>query len=186
MQESVGGRSGVGSDRAGSFTALYRDHVDRVHAYLARRAAPDVADEVVSDVFLVAWQRLDAVPAGRELPWLYGVARNCLANRVRADHRRDGRERASGDDAQVLMPDFAGGIAERDALRSAMATLTDSDREILMLVAWEDLTPAEAAQALGITATSARVRLHRARDRFARAYRGGLEDADSELTEVPR
>jgi DNA-directed RNA polymerase specialized sigma24 family protein len=67
--------------------SLYRAHASSVPAYARRRlASPARADDIVSDVFLVVWRRLDEVP-GEPRPWRYGVARRALANRRRGEHR---------------------------------------------------------------------------------------------------
>ena len=68
--------------------AIYRAHAREVHAYCLRRASRDEAKDATSDVFLVAWRRIEDVPTGDEaLPWLLGVARNVLANRRRSLRR---------------------------------------------------------------------------------------------------
>src|SRR5918911_48988 len=79
------------------FARLYEEHSGRVLAYALRRAAPDVAADVVAETFLVAWRRFDDVPA-EPLPWLLGVARRVLANRRRSERRLERvRERAAGE-----------------------------------------------------------------------------------------
>ena len=76
------------SERAARFEAMFDQHAGRVYAYAARRSTPDVANEVVSETFLIAWRKLDAVPAD-PLPWLLNVTRKVLANRRRSDQRRE-------------------------------------------------------------------------------------------------
>jgi len=72
------------------FEALYRAHARQVHGYCLRRTSSEEAKDATSEVFVVAWRRFDDVPRGDEaLPWLYGVARNILANRARSFRRRD-------------------------------------------------------------------------------------------------
>lgn len=71
-------------DPEARFEDLYRSHAPRVMAYVLRRTEPAQADDVVADVFLVAWRRLDRVPA-EPLPWLLGVARKQLAQALAAD-----------------------------------------------------------------------------------------------------
>src|SRR5215203_3302848 len=70
------------------FDTLYDRHRVALVAYCRRRVARDVVDDVMADVFLSAWRRIDHIPAGAELPWLYGVARNVVANHRRSDTRR--------------------------------------------------------------------------------------------------
>ena len=106
------------------------------------------------------------------LPWLLGVARNVRANLRRGDRRRDalverlGPEAASGGD--IAVP-----LAERDALRAALAGLSETDREILLLAAWDDLDRGEIARALGCTRANVAVRLFRARRRLEAALAAG-------------
>lgn len=151
-------------DADARFEQLYRAHAGRVRAYALRRTTPAAADDVVADVFLVAWRRLTDVP-DQPLPWLLGVARRVLANRRRADSRSAAlTQRMAADHApQPAAPD----VDER-AL-AALATLSDPDRELLMLIAWDELDQAEVASTLGVRRNTVAVRLHRARQRFAAA-----------------
>jgi RNA polymerase sigma factor (sigma-70 family) len=150
------------------FTKLYRDHGRAVLSYALRRveAREDAAD-VVAETFLVAWRRFDEVPigAGARL-WLYGVARLVLANLSRAERRRTrlGARLAEALRTEVVAPPEPRGEAA-EVLR-AVAELGDEDRELLLLVTWEELSPSEAARVLGISALAARSRLHRARRRL--------------------
>lgn len=147
------------------FEALYRSHAGRVRAYVLRRIADEAADDVVADVFLVAWRRLDAVPA-EPLPWLLGTARRVLANRRRSQQRAFAlRDRLVSQPASGAAA--PAGVDHRVA--GALAELSERDRELLMLIAWEGLSVTEAAEALGVRPGTVAVRLHRARQRFARA-----------------
>jgi RNA polymerase sigma factor (sigma-70 family) len=146
---------------------LYERHAVAVHRYLARRAGTEAADDLLAEVFVAALgARKRVVPhaSGSALPWLYGIA----ANTLRA-HLRRGRLMAPTQDRDVVdwdaVDDRLDAGARRSELRSALATLTPSERELLLLVAWEGLTPTEAATALGLTPVAARSRLHRARTR---------------------
>lgn len=159
-------------ERSERFEAIYRRHVDAVHAYARRRAPASLAEEVVAETFLVCWRRLDRVPA-EELPWLYGVARRTLANLRRAERRRQAGERP-------LRPEEAAPAVVDERLRDALAELGARDRELLALVAWEGLSLAEAAVALGCSHVACRVRFHRAKRRLA-----GLLDPDDGLLPRP-
>src|SRR5262249_12019776 len=86
--ETGGPVQGSGDDKEARFTALYERHYGDVLRYAARRAGPEAAAEVAAETFLTAWRRLDAVPAGEPLPWLYVTARQCLANELRKQERR--------------------------------------------------------------------------------------------------
>ena len=132
-------------------------HVDR-----------DTAQEVVSETFLVAWRRLADVP-GEPLPWLLVVARNTIANHRRSHHRARllATEVARLEHVMPRTSDATDGlVAERDALLRALARLTMREREALLLVAWDGLTPADAAAVARCSPATFRVRLHRARRRL--------------------
>jgi RNA polymerase sigma-70 factor (ECF subfamily) len=157
----------VRSDRT-AFEALFRTHVGAVHAYALRRSDPATADDVVADTFLVCWRKFDRVPE-EPLPWLYAVARRCLANRLRAVRRK--RARATPASAHQLDPTadtYEQRSHARDVL-AALAQLPPKEREALQLCAWEGLSPADAARVAGCTAAAFRVRLHRGRRRLAAA-----------------
>ncbi|RAY14973.1 RNA polymerase [Actinomadura craniellae] len=156
------------ADDAEHFTAIYDACRQRVWAYAVSRAGRQVADEVVSETFAIAWRRLADVP-DPPLPWLLGVARNVLRDNFRAEVRRESlaAELASWDAA--VQEDIADQVADRLAIVRALAALGEDDREVLLLVAWQGMAPRDAARVLGCSATALRVRLHRARRRLARA-----------------
>lgn len=130
-------------------------------------------EDLVAATFEVAWRRLDRVPAGDEaLPWLLAVARNHLRNH----RRRLARDRALLE--QLPAPEHAHlRLAEQAGwreIRAALDALSPADRDLVLLVAWDELTPAQAAAVLGISPGAARTRLHRARARLAQTLgRGG-------------
>jgi RNA polymerase sigma-70 factor (ECF subfamily) len=142
----------------------------RVWAYAASRVGSQLADEVVSETFTVAWRRFSDMPASA-LPWLLGVARNVIRDSVRADRRRDSLQAELLTWVEESVGDIADGVADRITMRHALAGLSDADREVLTLVAWQDLSPRDAAHVIGCTAAAFRVRLHRARKRLAVALR---------------
>jgi RNA polymerase sigma-70 factor (ECF subfamily) len=132
------------SDRA-AFESLFRAHVGAVHAYALRRSDAATADEVVADTFLVCWRRLDRVPDDA-LPWLYAVARRCLANRLRSGRR----DRARSAPVPAVAADQTADTYEQQArareVLTALAALPAKEREALQLCAWEGLSPADAAR----------------------------------------
>lgn len=151
-------------DREERFSRLAREHGDAVYRYLRRRFqscdATD-AEDLLSDVMAVAWRRLDDIPHGAELPWLFGVARRRLSN---ARHRSSRRDRI----AAPMRPRAASASAEDEAvadlsLRAALDRLPDKEREALTLTAWEGLSPEELAIALDISVNAAAVRLSKAK-----------------------
>ena len=139
------------------FEQIYAEHADAVRAYVRRRAPEDVVDDVVGEIFLVCWRKLDRVP-GEALPWLYAVARKTLAN----DRRRRARRRTF-----PSMWSTQPGAGRRPVLAAAFAELSDTDREVLRLVAWEGLSLRDAARVLDCSAVACRVRYHRAKSRLA-------------------
>ena len=169
-------------DERTRFERLYRAHASSVRAYARRRLTSEaLADDVVSDVFLVVWRRLDDVPP-EPRPWLYGIARRALANRRRGERRTAAlRERITSERREdAAAPDENGRVLR------ALARLSEPDRELLLLVAWEGLEPAELAQALEARPGTIAVRLHRARRRFADALEAEDRIQDTPPTEAFR
>jgi RNA polymerase sigma factor (sigma-70 family) len=152
---------------------LYERHAVAVFRYLARRAGPPVAEDLLSEVFIAALSASSRVvkhDSGSALPWLYGIALNVLRRHFRQQQAHGGVTGDAGMDWDAVDARLDA-WAERGRLRAALAGLSDSDRELLLLVAWEGLTHAEAAAALGISQVAARSRLHRARTRALKALR---------------
>jgi RNA polymerase sigma-70 factor (ECF subfamily) len=157
------------------FTALYDAHHRQVYAYVVSKAGRHLADEVVSDTFTVAWRRFRDLP-DPALPWLLGVARNLLHEQARSARSRESLAaelRTWAGTQEWVQTDPADVVAERAAVRAALAGLGDEDRELLTLVAWHGLSTAQAAQVVGCSSATYSVRLHRARKRLEQA----LEDA---------
>jgi RNA polymerase sigma-70 factor (ECF subfamily) len=155
-----GSQPGVG---AASFGELVDAHHARLYAFARRRVADEASiEDVLADTFLVAWRRRSEIPEPA-LPWLYGV---CL--RTIATHRRAARRRTRLWSRLAAQPREAGRDpadvqAERSEINRAFARLSEGERETLRLIAWDGLTTAEAADVLGITPSTFRVRFHRAR-----------------------
>lgn len=151
------------------FDELFRTHAAAVFAFARRRTSAEEADEVVSETFLVAWRRLTEVP-DEPRAWLLGVARNCLLNRARTDRRQRGVQArlVSIAPTGATTPTPAATPAIDAALLEALAGLPASERDALTLLAWDELTPDEAAEVLGCSRAALYVRLHRARRRLRR------------------
>jgi RNA polymerase sigma-70 factor (ECF subfamily) len=154
------------------FAALYAAYHPHVFGYVLRRCdqAEDAAD-AIAETFLVAWRRLDRAPADDAVKlWLYGISRRVLANQRRGDRRRAAlSERLQAELAAQPMPLSAGyerSLGQDAGLRDALLTLSDEDRELLLLEAWEELDSAQIGAVLGCSAGAARTRLHRARKRL--------------------
>jgi RNA polymerase sigma-70 factor (ECF subfamily) len=153
------------ADHGTRFDALFAAHFAAVRAYVVRRSGAAPVDDVLSETFLVAWRRLDAVPEDA-LPWLLGVARRVLANQRRGDARRAALiDRLSSMASRSRGVEPVGDVF--GSLRDAIATLSAPEREALLLVAWEGLEPQRAARVVGCTPSAFRARLYRARRRLA-------------------
>jgi RNA polymerase sigma-70 factor, ECF subfamily len=164
-----------GVPRERVFIALYERHYAAVLAYARRRVAHESdARDVAAETFLVAWRRLDEAEH-RGLPWLFRTAQLTVANLERS-HRRSQRtiSRLQSWVAAEPVPDHAEGHAERQRLASALLALSEADRELLLLVLWEQLAVREAAEVLAVAPGTAAVRLHRAKRRL----RAALVEAD--------
>ncbi|MEV0378749.1 sigma-70 family RNA polymerase sigma factor [Nonomuraea sp. NPDC050643] len=160
----------MGDDPEGRFEEIYASSYRPLLGYALRRCPdPDDAADVVAETFLVAWRRLTEIPEGDEARlWLFGVARKVLANLRRGERRHERRTAAlRGQLAAVpLAADPAG--QDLSQMGRVFRALSEDDREVLALVAWERLDPGQIATVLGISRNAVRVRLYRARKRFAR------------------
>lgn len=146
---------------------MYRQYDRRVLGYALRRAPVEVAKDAVADTFLAAWRRFDDLP-NDPLPWLLEATRRTLANQRRSSWRQVRlAERLVEDD--IFRPESPV-TAEIDDVEIGIAfqRLSTEDREALALIAWEGLTPSQAARSVGCTDVAFRVRLHRARRRLER------------------
>ncbi|BBH67556.1 DNA-directed RNA polymerase sigma-70 factor [Actinoplanes sp. OR16] len=157
--------------REARFRALYADTYDDVLRFAQRRVDHSHAEDVVADAFLVAWRRFAEAPHRDDdlRAWLFGVARNCLLNARRGADRRSALAVRLADADPVVdpVPDL------RLDLAAAWKRLSPAEQEALALAVFEDLTSAQAARVIGISATAYRLRLLRAR----RALRRHLEPA---------
>jgi RNA polymerase sigma-70 factor (ECF subfamily) len=147
------------------FVELYERTYAGVLRYARRRVDDDAARDVAAETFLVAWRRLDGIPA-EPLPWLYGVARGILANESRRSRRHDRTAKRIAASSRNVPADQSDRVGETALVAAALATLSESDREVISLVAWEGLEAGAAAQAVGCSAGAFAVRLHRARKRL--------------------
>ncbi len=165
-----------------AFAILYDRHAAPLHRYVARRLGEGVADDIVADTFLAAFgnrARFDPRASSDARPWLYGIAANLIGKHTRSEVRMLRAYARTGADPvltqQATFEDASSrvdsAIATRDLAR-ALATLAKGDREVLLLIAWADLSYAEVATALGIPVGTVRSRLNRARIRV-RAALGG-------------
>ena len=158
------------ADDRDRFERIYRENFRAVLRFAAARIDPERAKDVAAETFLIAWRRLDDVPA-EPRPWLLGVARRVIAGQFRSESRRAAlAARLQVTHGRGAGPaDLAGALADRDEVLNAFAMLRENDREVLRLVTWDGLSAAEAAVVLGVSRLAFAVRLHRARRRLERA-----------------
>nr|WP_184943607.1 RNA polymerase sigma factor [Planomonospora venezuelensis] len=157
------------------FAGLFDRHADEIHRYAARRL-DDVttADDVTAETFLVAFRKRARYDLTRPdaRPWLYGIASNLISGHRRAETRRlkalsrQAPEQAAGFEERSAERVTADGL--RPALAAALARLSSAERDLLLLVAWAELTYEEAAQALGVPIGTVRSRLSRTRTKIRR------------------
>lgn len=162
------------------FALVFDRHADDIHRYVSRRLGPDLADDVVSDTFLIAFRKRASYDLGRQdaRPWLYGIASRLIRENRRAENRRnrllartpvpepesfDERSAARVTSAQL-----------QPRLAKVLTGLSAADRDLLLLVAWADLTYEECAAALGLPLGTVRSKLHRIRAKVRRAF-GGVD-----------
>jgi len=156
-------------------TRLWLDHKAAVEGFVRRRSDVDV-DDVVQQVFVTAWRRLEDVPE-QPRAWLLTVARNALLNQNRANQRRVALAvRLAG------MTPPAGEAADGDPaeLKQAWIQLSEAEREVLALIGWDGLSGAAAAQVLGISRPAFAMRLGRARRHLSSLMAGAIDRAEAD------
>ena len=176
------------------FDAIFDRHYPAIHGYATRRLGRDLADDVAAETFLVAfdhWRRYDTTQHSAR-PWLFGIASNLIAGHQRAEARRyralaraeraaDGPDRHDGTADRVAVRLDAQAV--RGRLAAALEEIAPADREVVLLVAWADLTCEDVARALEVPAGTVRSRLHRARTRLRAALGGADPTATREDSE---
>lgn len=164
------------TDATAQFVELYRRDHGAVLRFVERRigratSGNSQVEDVVHNAFLTAWRNFDKVPTepGAARAWLYVVARNALLNAQRSEARRG----ALGVKIATETPSYLTGpendVTARVDLAVAWSTLTPGQQEVISLAVWDELSSAEAARVLGISATAYRVRLLRARTALRKA-----------------
>ncbi len=167
------------------FAALFDRHAVAVHRYLARRIGTTIADDLLAQTFLVAYERRAGYDRSRPnaRPWLYGIATNLLRRHQRDEVRqyqalaRTGIDPVTECHASRVADQVDAGAWSKD-LAAALAALAASDREVLLLFAWAELSYSEIADALDIPVGTVRSRLHRTRA----AVRTALADYEGAST----
>lgn len=140
-------------------------HLDFISTYARRRGARD-PDGIAAEAMAIAWRRLADVPTADARPWLIVTARNLLLAERRSEPET-GRQPFGDIDLEAPAEQLPSELDLDPDLAHGLRVLPEKDREALLLIAWDDLTPALAAASLGISPTAFRVRLHRARRRLS-------------------
>ena len=154
-------------EREQRFREIYDAAYVDLLRFARRRVHPSHAEDVVGDVMLVAWRRLDDVPADLSAAraWLFGVARKTLQNTRRREDRNDAvavrlAEVRDGPVDAGHHPDL---VTSRVDIAAAWPLLSATDQEAIALAVLDGLSAPEAAAVLGISSTAFRLRLSRAR-----------------------
>ncbi|WP_326561612.1 RNA polymerase sigma factor [Micromonospora sp. NBC_01796] len=167
------------------FAAIFDRHAPYIHRYLARRLGAEAADDLVGETFLAAFRRRDRFDTTHRdaRPWLYGIATHIVSQHRRDEDRRYRiRQAYVPATSEVSHADRVATAVTARSLRgllsAALAKLSTGDRDVLLLVAWEELTYEQVAAALSIPVGTVRSRLNRAR----KLVREALGDADTTTT----
>jgi RNA polymerase sigma-70 factor (ECF subfamily) len=189
----VDGREGVAEDDAtvierswadvAEFATVYDRHAATIHRYLSRRAGGQLADDLTGETFLVALRQRQRYDLNQRnaLPWLYGIATNLLRRHRRTEVRqyrafaRSGVDPVTESHADAVSARVAAEAVTRE-LAAALADLPADQRDVLLLVAWGQMTYEEIATALGVPIGTVRSRLSRARGKVRAALPDSTEE----------
>ena len=188
MEESDGAVIADSLETPGAFGAIFDRHGSTLLRFLARRVDPAEAEDLLGEVFRIAFERRSAFEQDRASarPWLYGIAANVVAKHYRSEARRFRAmarvcaEQLPDDDPAERAVAAADAGARWTRVIDAIGTLPEAERQVLLLFAWEELSYDEIALALGIPVGTVRSRLSRGRVRLA-ALTGGRDT----ITDVP-
>jgi RNA polymerase sigma factor (sigma-70 family) len=190
MEESDGAVIADSLETPGAFGAIFDRHGSTLLRFLARRVDPAEAEDLLGDVFRIAFERRSAFERDRASarPWLYGIAANVVAKHHRSEARRFRAmarvpaERPLDEDPAERAVAAADAGARWTRVMDAIGTLPEAERQVLLLFAWEELSYEEIALALGIPVGTVRSRLSRGRARLAALTRAGETITDGSLT----
>ena len=175
MEESDGAVIAASLATPGAFGVIFDRHGSTLLRFLARRVEPTEAEDLLGDVFRIAFERRSAFECGRDSarPWLYGIAANLVAKHHRGEARRlralarvCARQVPDEDPAERAVAAADAGARWR-RVADAIGTLPEAERQVLLLFAWEELSYEEIALALGVPVGTVRSRLSRGRARLA-------------------
>jgi RNA polymerase sigma factor (sigma-70 family) len=176
------------------FGAIFDRHFDRIHGYLQRQVGPDLADDLASQAFLVAFDQRARFDLAQESarPWLFGIAANMARRHFRDVRRQLSAYARTGADLPVDafdgVEEKADASAIRSSLETALAKLPREELETLLLYAWAELSYSEVAAALGVPVGTVRSRLSRTRERLREplAAEGAITSAETSSKQVTR
>jgi len=149
-----------------AFEGLFNANATDVHRYVSRRHIGNDVDDLVAEVFTLAWQKCHEIPDGFELQWLYRTAWFVLAN----THRKHSETPIDTCEVEGFTADIADVVIEQTEMRRVWLEIPERDREVLRLVAWEGLTPPEVAAVLGISTGGASSAISRARKNLSACF----------------
>ena len=169
------------------FDALYRAHAEAIRRYCLRRLGPDDAGDAAADVFTVVWRRLESCPRDNEaLLWIYGIARNVVANRRRGARRSaqlTHRAAAGATNPSSTPEHIVVRRSEYEELDEALAKLPSRYREVLILAEWDGLDRKTIAQLEGVSRSAIDQRISRAYKKLARSMK--YQSARSKTRVIP-
>lgn len=158
------------------FGEIFDCYADDILRYASARLGSDLAEDVTAEIFLAAFRARDRYDRSRDSarPWLYGIAVRQIGKHRRAERRY--LQAVTRVQAEMVTADFGDRVADRvtaqqlrPRLSAVLSQLPRQDRDLLLLVAWTDLTYEESAQALGVSVSAVKSRLHRIRARTRHA-----------------
>lgn len=177
---------GASIDAPEEFAHLFDRHARAVQGYLLRRVTSSAADDLLASTFLTAFEKRDRFDVSYEdaRPWLLGIATNHIRSHQRSQARGWGIASrvaaqlggSSHEDHVETLIDRVDAQGEAMELNSVLATLSEGDRDVLLLFAWEDLSYSEISVALGIPVGTVRSRLNRARRLLRFALRNSRQE----------
>jgi RNA polymerase sigma factor (sigma-70 family) len=177
MEESDGAVMAGSLETPAAFGVIFDRHGSTLLRFLARRVDPAEAEDLLGEVFRIAFERRSAFEPDRDSarPWLYGIAANLVARHYRSEARRRRALARVAADRLVADDPAERAVAVTDAcalwprVMDAIEALPEAERQVLLLFAWEELSYGEIAQALSIPVGTVRSRLSRGRARLAAA-----------------
>jgi GDPmannose 4,6-dehydratase len=161
----------IADDGPARFEVFYSAHHAPIAAYVRRRVVEHDVEDVIAQVFLIAWRRLAQIPPPPEdRLWLFGVARRMVADHRRSTMRRRRLSERLAEEARGSAGSVGAAEFTQPRVDRALRALRPGEREVLRLVLWEGASHTEAAALFGCTPNAAELRYRRARSRFRQAF----------------